>query len=256
MRPELLTRTLLTLWSALLLGSCATARFGAPTREEVLQKILPSAVQVVVEQREGRRIKSGSGVAIALRRTAEGPACFVLTSGHTFSGLAGKTEIYAVFGRHLGAGRKVHALLVNARNDAIDLALLRAETDECPTARPGAAPALGASIWVVGFPLGRHIMLSSGVVGQVVVGEAGDSAGRLVVDAPVTYGVSGGGVYDARTGGLLGLVEGFSTARLTAQGSSPGWYVDVPVPGQTFVTPLDDVRQFLADIERADLLPR
>src|SRR5438445_32771 len=83
-------------------------------------------------------------------RTSDGPACFVLTSGHTFSGLAGKTEIYAVFGRHLGTGRKVHAPLVAARNDAIDLALLRAETDECPTARPGAVPALGASIWVVG----------------------------------------------------------------------------------------------------------
>jgi len=161
-----------------------------------------------------------------------------------------------VFGRHLGTGRKVHAPLVAARNEAIDLALLRAETDECPTATPGAAPALGASIWVVGFPLGRHIMLSSGVVGQVIVGEAGDAASRLIVDAPVTYGVSGGGVYDARTGGLLGLVEGFTTARLTAQGSSAGWYVDVPVPGQTLVTPLSEVRQFLADIERADLLPR
>jgi len=85
---------------------------------------------------------------------------------------------------------------------------------------------------------------------------AGDAASSLIVDAPVTYGVSGGGVYDARTGGLLGLVEGFTTARLTAQGSSAGWYVDVPVPGQTLVTPLSEVRQFLADIERADLLPR
>src|SRR2546425_2968032 len=194
MRRELLTRVFL-LGSALLLGSCTTTRFGEPTREEVLQKILPSAVQVVVEQREGRRIKSGSGVAIATRRTTEGPACFVLTAGHTFAGLAGKTEIYAVFGRHLGTGRKVKALLVAARNDAIDLALLRAETDDCSPAAPAAAPALGAPIWVVGFPLGRHIMLSSGVVGQVIIGEpGGDSAGRLIVDAPVTYGVSGGGV--------------------------------------------------------------
>jgi len=252
----ILTRAFLTLSSALLLASCATVKGGEPTREQVLQKILPSAVQVVVEQREGRRIKSGSGVAIAARRTAEGPACFVLTSGHTFAGLAGKTEIYTVFGRHVGTGRKVRTLLVAARNDGIDLALLRAETEECSTVTPAAAPALGSPIWVVGFPLGRHIMLSSGVVGQVIVGDAGDPAARLIVDAPVTYGVSGGGVYDARTGGLLGLVEGFSTARLTAQGTSPGWYVDVPVPGQTFVTPLTDVRQFLGEIERTDLFPR
>ena len=66
----------------------------------------------------------------------------------------------------------------------------------------------------VGEKLGRHIMLSSGVVGQVIVGDAGDPAARLIVDAPVTYGVSGGGVYDARTGGLLGLVEDRQSARL------------------------------------------
>ena len=30
-----------------------------------------------------------------------------------------------------------------------------------------------------------------------------------LVDAPVSYGTSGGGVYDATTGGLLGLVRGY-----------------------------------------------
>ena len=256
LRRGILTRVFSAMTCALLVGGCSAVKLTEPTREEVLQKILPSAVQVVVEQREGRRIKSGSGVAIAARRTAEGPLCFVLTSGHTFAGLAGKMEIFVVFGRHAGTGRKVRAPLVAARDDGIDLALLRAETDECATVPPAAAPALGSPIWVIGFPLGRHIMLSSGVVGQVILGDAGDPTARLIVDAPVTYGVSGGGVYDARTGGLLGLVEGFSTARVTAQGTSSGWYVDVPVPGQTFVTPLADVRKFLGEIERTDLLPR
>src|SRR5256885_83574 len=88
-------------------ATMTTATAAQPSREEVLRKILPSAVQVVVEQREGRRIKSGSGVAIASRRTGEGASCFVLTSGHTFSGIAGKAEIYAVFDRHLGPGQKV-----------------------------------------------------------------------------------------------------------------------------------------------------
>jgi hypothetical protein len=52
----------------------------------------------------------------------------------------------------------------------------------------------------------------------------------------VNYGVSGGGVFDAQTGGLIGVVGGFATARLTAQGATPAWYIDVPVPGQTHVT--------------------
>src|SRR5437667_12419080 len=118
------TFTLQRTMSVLLAGAlvlveagCVTAR--PPSRQEVLQKILPSAVQIVVEQREGRRIKSGSGVAIASRRTAEGASCFVLTSGHTFSGLAGKTEIFAVFGRHAGEGRRARALLGASRDDNV-----------------------------------------------------------------------------------------------------------------------------------------
>jgi hypothetical protein len=146
-------------------SGCAITRV-EPSREDVLKKILPSAVQIVVEQHEGRRIKSGSGVAIAGRRTAEGSSCFVLTTGHTFSGLAGRTEIFAVFGRHAGEGHK-----------------------------------------------------ACGIVSQIAVDSLSDPSGaaRLIVDAPLNYGVSGAGVFDVHTLGLIGVVEGFSTA-----GNEPG----------------------------------
>lgn len=237
-------------------AGCAGAPFGGPTREAVLQKILPAAVQIVVEQREGRRVRSGSGVAIGSRGSPRGTACFVLTSAHTFAGLAGKAEIHAVFGRHLGAGRSAPAQLVASREDGPDLALLQAETDQCAPASPGPPPALGDAIWVIGFPRGRHIMLSSGIVSQVITEDPGASSApsRLIVDAPVSYGASGGGVYSARTGGLIGVVEGFSTARLMAQGSAPALYVDVPIPGQTVVTPLADIVRFLREVEHTDLL--
>jgi S1-C subfamily serine protease len=240
---------------AMAAAGCASAPWKS-SREEVLQQILPSAVQIVVERREGSRLTSGSGVAIGSRKTATGAACFVLTAGHTVAAYAGKAEIYAVFGRHLGTGRKARASLVASRNDTIDLALLRTEADQCAPVRSARPPALGEPIWVVGFPLGRHIMLSSGIVSQVIWDGVNDSSapGRLMVDAPVNYGVSGGGVFDARTGGLIGVVEGFSTARVTPQGSTPAWYIDVPVPGQTHVTPLADIRTFLSDFEQADLL--
>src|SRR5881409_1666450 len=241
---------------ALVGAGCVTAR--PPSREEVLQKILPSTVQIVVEQREGRRIKSGSGVAIASRRTGVGASCFVLTSGHTFSGLAGKMEIYAIFGRHAGEGRRARALLVASRDDNVtELALLRAEVEGCAPAPPAPAPSLGKPIWVVGFPLGRHIMLSSGVVSQIAIDGPNDPGvvARLIVDAPVNYGVNGAGVFDVRTGGLIGVVEGFSTARVMGQGLTPPWYIDVPVPGQTLVTPLTDIRRFLGEVEQGGLLP-
>ena len=238
-------------------AGCAITR-SEPTREDVLRKILPSAVQIVVEQREGRRVKSGSGVAIASRWTVDGPSCYVVTSGHTFSGLAGKTEIFAVFDRHTGEGHKARARLIASRDDdGIDLALLHAEIDGCVPATAAPAPSLGKPIWVVGFPLGRHLMLSSGIVSQIAMDGPSDPSGaaRLIVDAPVNYGVSGAGVFDVGTGGLIGLVEGFSTARVMTQGLTPPWYIDVPVPGQTLVTPLTDIRRFLGEVERAALLP-
>ncbi len=87
------------------------------------------------------------------------------------------------------------------------------------------------------------------------VGSPDAGAPRLIVDAPVNYGVSGAGVFDVRTGGLIGVVEGFSTARVMAQGPTPSWYIDVPVPGQTLVTPLTDIRRFLGEVEQEGLLP-
>src|SRR6266542_2569367 len=50
-----------------LISGCGLARLWAPSREDVLQRILPSAVQIVLEQQEGRRIRTGSGVVIASR---------------------------------------------------------------------------------------------------------------------------------------------------------------------------------------------
>jgi len=98
--------------------------------------------------------------------------------------------------------------------------------------------------------------LTRGIVSQVGIGDANDreTAARLMVDAPVSYGSSGGGVYEARGGSLIGVVEGYSTARVTSKGSDPAWYIDVPVPGQTFVTPLSDVQRFLSRTGYADLL--
>ena len=111
-------------------------------------------------------------------------------------------------------------------------------------------------MWVVGFPWGRHLTLSSGVISQLNYEVAGDSepAAHLMIDASVSYGASGGGVFDAQTGALIGLVEGYRTARLTSRGEGPEWYIDVPLPGQTVVTSLADIRRFLADTGQAALV--
>lgn len=238
--------------------ACGVREWWEPSRDDIVKQILPTVVQVVVEQQEGRRIRSGSGVAFAAREGSRDTECFVITSSHTVADVEGRRQVHIVFERHLadGAGKKVPAtVLAYRQTEDVDLAVLRTESDRCLPARHGTPPRLGASVWVVGFPWGRHLTLSSGVISQLNFEVTGDSepAARLMVDASVSYGSSGGGVFDARTGALIGLVEGYRTARLTSRGDGPAWYIDVPLPGQTVVTPLADIRRFLADTGHAAL---
>jgi len=238
-----------------LVPACGVARLWEPSREQVLERILPSAVQVVLEQQEDRRYRAGSGVAIAARAAPGGTECFVLTAGHTVSGARGRRGIYVLFGQQAGVATKARADVVAHRDTPhVDLAILRAETDQCSPARPGAPPVLGEPVWVLAFPWGRQMTLTSGIVSQVSLdGADRQPPARLMVDALVGYGSSGGGVFEARTGRLIGIIEGYNTARVTAQGTGPSWYIDVPMPGQTFVTPLSEIRRFLAEIGQADL---
>ncbi|MBI3458301.1 MAG: trypsin-like peptidase domain-containing protein [Candidatus Rokubacteria bacterium] len=240
-----------------LLGSaCAVGRLRAPSREQVLQRILPASAQIVLE-RNGRRVRSGSGVVIAVRPSEEATECFVLTSGHTLAGVSEPHEVYVLLGRQRGRGSRTSAtILARRESEELDLALLRIRSDRCVAARLGQPPALGDAIWVVAYPWGRAMTLASGIVSQVNPDVPGDqeTASRLMVDASVSYGASGGGVFEVETGRLVGLVEGYRTARVSYKGEAALRYIDVPVPGETYVTPLTHIRRFLAESGHADLL--
>lgn len=241
---------------AMMSGCAINQQPREPTREQVLQGILPSSVQIVLDL-GGQRFRTGSGVVIAARPVPQGSECFVLTSGHTFARLSGLEAIHVLLDRHRGEGRKAPAAVLAQRDDdTVDLALLSVKTDRCFTARFGAPPALGDPIWIVSFPWGRNMMVVSGIVSQLNVEEPSDTetASRLMVDASVSYGGSGGGVYEAGTGRLMGLVEGYRTARVSLKGDAESRYIDVPVPGETFVTPLALIRRFLSEAGYADLL--
>ena len=49
-------------------------------------------------------------------------------------------------------------------------------------------------------------------------------------------------------------IEGHRTARVTSQGGEKPLYIDVPMPGQTLVTPPTNIRRFLAVTGHADLI--
>lgn len=224
---------------------------------DVIQNVLESSVQVVLE-RKGERFRTGSGVVIVATPDGAGSECLVISSGHTFAGVkAGdENEAYVLLDRHQGAATKVRAQLV-ARGESApaDLALLRARAPRCLPAPLGRTPALGDRIWIVGFPWGRQIRLISGMVSEVNLDDQGNlrAGSSLVVDASVAYGMSGGGVFDAATGRLVGLIEGYGTARVPFGQKPTLQYIDVPVPGETYVTSLATIEGFLQDTGQVNL---
>ncbi len=228
-----------------------------PPDRDVIQHVLGSSVQVVLE-RNGDRYRTGSGVIILATPDGAGSDCLILSSGHTFAGVkAGdENETYVLLNRHQGAATKVRAQIVARRDSAhVDLALLRTRAPHCRPASLGRPPALGDRIWIVGFPWGRQIRLMSGMVSEVNLDDQGNlrAGSSLVVDASVAYGMSGGGVFDAVTGRLVGLIEGYGTARVPFGQKPTLQYIDVPVPGETYVTSLATIEGFLQDSGQVNL---
>ena len=232
-------------------GSSNSAPSASPPDKDVIQQVLKSSVQVVLE-RNGERFRTGSGVVIVATPDGTGSECLVLSSGHTFAGVrAGDAnEIYVLFDRHQGAATKVPAQIVARREtEPVDLALLRVRAPRCLPAPLGRSPALGDRLWIVGFPWGRQIRLIGGMVSEVNLDDQGNlrAGSSLVVDASVAYGMSGGGVFDAASGRLVGLIEGYGTARVPFGQKPTLQYIDVPVPGETYVTSLATIEGFLED---------
>jgi trypsin-like peptidase len=234
--------------------SAASLNGAAPAshlEKDVIRHVLESSVQVVLE-RNGERFRTGSGVVISATADGTGSDCLVLSSGHTFAGVkAGdENETYVLLDRHQGPATRVPAQIIAREETApVDLALLRVRAPRCMPTPLGRSPALGDRIWIVGFPWGRQIRLISGMVSELNLDDQGNlrAGASLVVDASVAYGMSGGGVFDAASGRLVGLIEGYGTARVPFGQKSTLQYIDVPVPGETYVTSLATIEGFLQD---------
>jgi len=212
---------------------------------EVIQGLLPSSVQVTAERR-GAKIRVASGVVI--HAAARPDRSLVLTTRHTTRGLD-DVELYVAAKGH--ARRRASVVAVSP--DA-DLALLQVDGVVLPPVTLGAESRLGDDVWVVAYPWGRRLTLVGGVISQVEAGADGDGAlgATVLIDASVSYGASGGGVFDAATGQLVGVVEGYQTARVQVPGD-PRLAVDFPVPGETKVVPARLIRRFLEQAGYASL---
>jgi S1-C subfamily serine protease len=168
---------------------------------------------------------------------------WVLTAGHLIAPPTPET----IHVRTSGAGTRFRATVVREDREA-DLALLLVPGLVLPPARPREIARLGDDVWVVAFPRGRQMTVASGTVSQVGTGADTDAAEGPVrlIDASVSYGASGAGVFDAETGELIGLVEGYRTALIAAK-DYPDRVMEIPVPDETIVISVRTIRQFLAD---------
>jgi S1-C subfamily serine protease len=215
-----------------------------PSREDVIAGSLASSVQLFAE-REGGARRAGSGVVLAVE--PEGRA-LILTAGHLLDPAAEQ----AVFVNMPGRDGKVEAQLL-ALNTDLDVAILQVTDLRAVPVRLKPHARLGDKVWVVSFPWGRRGTLVTGVVSQIadrntqsllpVEGPVG------LIDAAVSYGTSGGGVFDGRTGRLIGIVRGYRTARLSLPGSDAG-SLEFPIAGETTVIP---TAELLCMLQSSDL---
>ncbi len=231
-----------------ILGLSSPARTGNP-RAETVHKVFPSAVRIRITA-GGEVVRSASGIAFA----REGKQSFVLTNAHVVE--PGRAWQDPVRIEVLPSGREAHfaaKVVASGKLPDTDIAVLEvgAELPVTPLA-PDESLELGDDLVVIGAPFGKGLSVAAGIVSQVEYeflenAAAPRRAKSLKTDAAIGYGSSGGGVFDVPRGRLIGLVEGYRTARVEFGKDADQYAFDVPMPGETFVAPAAKIRRFLAD---------
>jgi serine protease Do len=223
----------------LTLGSCAPTTEKA-ARNHVLADPVASTVQVFAERGTARR----AGSAVVLAVDPDGGRSLLLTAGHLVEPPVEQTI-------HIGIPFKdehLQATLLGVDAER-DLALLEMPSGGLLPVQLETETGLGEPVWVVAFPWGRRRTVVGGVVSQLALEEADLGDARLqgtveLIDASVSYGMSGGGVFEGRSGRLIGIVRGYRTAQLSLPGTGAET-LSLPVAGETTVVPTHDILCFL-----------
>lgn len=234
------------------LASLASPAVRRPaTRAEIVHQALRSSVRVQVFS-AGQLERSGSGVVVASGPGEGGQVrSEILTNAHVADQTGLQKVTYLVLcERHGHVVQRLPARLVAiGRLPDPDLAILQVDEALPPvTLALERAVEVGDEVVVVGAPYGKSLSVSGGMLSQIV--SADTAPGQplrfqsMKTDAAIGYGSSGGGVFVLPGGQLVGLVEGYRTARVDIDAHTG---FDVPMPGETFLAPLTEVRGFLAD---------
>ena len=213
-------------------------------KSRVVQKALRQSVRVEV-QVAGKVVRAASGVVVS----ADDEGSYVLTNQHVVQreGLRGAASFLVVIERPKLHRVEAHLVAEGEVPDE-DLALLRVAEQLAPVSLAGEDDVqVGDDVVVVGAPYGRSLSVSSGIVSQLELDDVDSRVQRAMkTDAPIGYGASGGGVFGVPSGKLVGLVEGYRTAKVAFGGVAGNDYsFDVPMPGETFLAPPSKLRAFV-----------
>ena len=243
-----MTRALALALLAFLAAGCAAVS-PVPDRGELIRRIVKSTVQLRAE-REGGARRAASGVILATdpaRRRA-----WILTTRH-FLDPPHAQEVYV----RLPGRETIIRGTVAFVSLELDVAIVEAEAVDVTPVRMKSVADLGDEILVVAFPWGQRFTVVRGIVSQVTAGGDGTlvTGAPRMIDASVSYGSSGGGVFDTSSGALLGIVEGYRTVQVAIP-ERQGRPLELPVAGETTLIPAAAIRRFLEDSGLTDFLPK
>ena len=231
-------------------------RIRVPTRADSMAEQLFGDFFERPRYRRGYQVTSlGSGVIVS-------PDGYVLTNAHVVETPREwkqpvELRVLPSNGQPAAAGK----VIAVGRMPDVDLAVIEV-TGQLPVTplAPDDALELGDDLVVIGAPFGRGLSVAAGIVSQVEYEHAENGATPsaptgMKTDAAIGYGSSGGGVFDVGGGRLVGLVEGYRTARVAFGKDAEEYAFDVPMPGETFVAPAAKIRRFLRDSGLEGLAP-
>ncbi len=233
---------------ALALSACAQME-PAHDKRAVINHTLATTVQLFVE-REGGVRRAGSAVILAANQS-DGEA-MILTTAHLLEPPAKQMVYVATATRE----ERAQAEIVTIDPDR-DLALLTASFPGVSQIKFATGAELADEVLVVAFPWGRRRTVVNGAVSQISVEESRHDPPLIwgavsLVDASVSYGMSGGGVFDKRSGRLVGMVRGYRTVHLSL--SSDQAPLKLPIAGETTVIPTSEIVCFLRSVDLEHLV--
>ena len=230
-------------------AACAGAE-PAPSKRAVLAQMLATSAQLFVE-REGGVKRAGSGVILSTD-LPQGRAA-VLTTAHLLEPVVEQSAFVV-------AGTQSERIPVDivAIDSERDLALMTAPLPGVATVALAGRAELADEILIVAFPWGRERTVVNGAVSQISTRASVEDPFSIsgpvgLVDATVSYGMSGGGVFDKQSGELVGLVRGYRTAHLSL--SSQESPLKLPIAGETTVISTRDIICFLRSVGYEGLIP-